>query len=509
MKKWIILLLALGILPPLSAAKKRKQERFETGHFIRLEAGAGICDLNYTLQGGNTVIQPSWSLQADYVYFFNKWLGLGTGIHFTRYATRANLTDDMVWTGLTDYAGDTYDHHLRFSGWRERQRLFQMEIPLAVHFKYKPRKTGFFSAVGLKLGIPLQNEWSHYQGEQTHSAYYPFWDVWMQNLPGRYGTETLVYPQEGKTDAMTRVNCVGYIEAGMLFEVTRRTDITLSLYAQYNFNNALRTDLSERTPLGFATPENGYGSFMNAYAGLIGTDHVGILHPWTVGLKVGASVTPRLTEREKMRKARKLARKWKDYLPQKDTVILTRTDTLVRTDTLHTILRDTVYLPQECPPARTDTVVVMLTPEQRQLDEMLSKSVIWFRFDESVPILEPSYIIDSVAVMLRNHPDLRIAVNGHACIIGSDRYNAVLARKRAEAVAALLRKKGVNGQQMTIASFGADVPFRYNGVHTLEKDRRVEIIPLIDAATSRTVLLQDYMLPPEDDATVVHTGSND
>ena len=490
MRKWISIFLLIGVLLPLSAAKKRKPERFETGHFVRLSAGAGITDLNYDLLGGSTLLQPSWTVQADYVYFFNKWIGIGSGLHFMRYATRANLTEDMVWSGLTDYTGETYDHHLRFNDWRERQRMVQMEIPLAVHFKYKPKQVGFFSAAGLKLGVPLQTVYSHYQGEQIHSAYYEMWDVWMENLPGRFETETLAAPQEDNIRTMTKVNCTGYLEAGTLFEVSKRTDITLSLYAQYTFNNALAVAADERTPLGFATPQNGYGTFMNAYDGLVGTDHVGMMHPWAAGLKVGVSVTPRLTEREKMRKARRIARKWKAYLPTPDTVTLTLKDTVVLHDTIYTRQCDTVYLRPDCPPARVDTVTIVLTREQQQLDQLLRMSVIWFKFDQYTPLLEPAYILDSIAAMLLQHPDLRIEVNGHACTIGTEEYNLSLALKRAQAVANLLKQKGVREEQMQILSSGSHVPFRYNGEHTLEKDRRVEITPLLDPTDGKNIHLQ-------------------
>mgnify|MGYP002856686083 CR=1 FL=1 len=105
-------------------------------------------------------------------------------------------------------------------------------------------------------------------------------------------------------------------------------------------------------------------------------------------------------------------------------------------------------------------------------------AIIWFHFDEYIPILQPEYILDSVADMLLSNRELRVQVNGHACSIGSDGYNRRLALKRANAVADLLVAKGVNKEQLIVASFGAAEPFRYNGKHQLATDRRVEIIPV-------------------------------
>lgn len=501
-KQSILLIVCLGnIFLPVAAAKRYKQERFETGHFIRLGVGAGMCELNYKLQGGTTAMQPSWSLQAEYIYFFDKWIGVGSGVHFTRYATRANLTDEMVWTGLTDYMGDTYDHHLQFSNWFEHQRSIQMEIPIAAHFKYKPEKIGFFSAIGLKLGIPLQNTYSHDKGTLTHSAYYPFYDVWFKNLPGRYETETLTTPQKGKVEAMTKVNCIGFLETGALFEISKRTDITVSLYAQYTFNNAQRTATGRRSDLGFATQENGYGNFMNSYNGLLGTDHVGQVHPWTFGLKVGASVTPRLTEKEKMRKAKRIARKWKKYLPKKDTVTVNLTDTI--------LLQDTIYIEQTSPAFQTDTTGIPLTHEQQLLDTLLSESVIWIDSDTSALNVEPAYLIDSVANLLRQYPDLHIAINAYTCMSDSCADKQILAQKRANTIADSIRSKGVTETQIQLSICGTEEPFRYNSRQTTERKRCIEIIPLTDADISKTDLQQeDDILHQEEDTPSQSTDNN-
>ena len=111
------------------------------------------------------------------------------------------------------------------------------------------------------------------------------------------------------------------------------------------------------------------------------------------------------------------------------------------------------------------------------MENLLLDAVIWFHFDDYTPILEPSYVLDSVASIMQRYPDLRIHVNGHACRIGTDRYNKRLALKRAIAVAEELKKKGVAGERMFIWSYGAQHPYRYNSQHQLSKDRRVEIIP--------------------------------
>jgi outer membrane protein OmpA-like peptidoglycan-associated protein len=140
-------------------------------------------------------------------------------------------------------------------------------------------------------------------------------------------------------------------------------------------------------------------------------------------------------------------------------------------DTIQTrqVIRDTITIIEE-------------KKAEQQLDSLLSEAVIWFNFDEYKPILEPAYILDSVAAMMKQYPHLKIHVNGHACRLGTDAYNQRLALKRAKAVAELLRQKGISGDRMFIWSYSSSHPYRYNKEHQLSKDRRVEIIPEINHA---------------------------
>ena len=144
-------------------------------------------------------------------------------------------------------------------------------------------------------------------------------------------------------------------------------------------------------------------------------------------------------------------------------------DTLIVKDTL--VLRDTIRITQ----GKRDSIAKASVV----LEQELSTSVIYFAFDKFDPILQPADILDKVAAVLVAHPDFGVTVNGHACKTGSDEYNQRLAMQRAEAVAKLLKAKGVKDSQIQLASFGANRPFRYNELsHQISKDRRVEIVPI-------------------------------
>jgi len=71
-----------------------------------------------------------------------------------------------------------------------------------------------------------------------------------------------------------------------------------------------------------------------------------------------------------------------------------------------------------------------------------------------------------------DHPDVKLAVEGHADSTGSERYNLLLSYRRAKAVAALLEKTDIAEAQMTLFAVGVNDPLP--GIATdAEVNRRV------------------------------------
>lgn len=482
----VALLIALASVaaPPQKKTKRPKEKPVK--HYIDVYAGGGVSSLGYSLEGGTTSIGGSFLFGAGYTWFFKPYMGLQAGLSFTRVASSATLTEPMQWTTnkdgspLTDYMGEQYIHRTTFDNWRENQSSVLFQIPVGLRFRYfkdRDSRVGLHAAVGLNLSIPVVSKYVHTSGDVTHTGFYEQWQLELRDLPGRFETEPFVTEQEESLKKkLSVINVEAYGEVGASIRINRRTEIIVAAYVQYMLNNFSSVKLDARTPLGFANSHNNY-KFMSEYRGLVGTDKVGAMHPWEVGLKAGVSISPILTDKEKQKKLKKLAKQFPDVLPPKlvhdtiyvfDTIYVEKEVTVVMHDTIHTerVIHDTIS-------------VVEQQKAAEQLDSLLSESVIWFHLDEYEPILEPADIIDSIAAMMLKYPSLRIHVNGHACRLGSDAYNQRLALKRAKAVATLLKEKGVQGERIFIKSYSSSHPYRYNKEHQLEKDRRVEIIPEI------------------------------
>ena len=84
------------------------------------------------------------------------------------------------------------------------------------------------------------------------------------------------------------------------------------------------------------------------------------------------------------------------------------------------------------------------------------KDVYYFDFDRSVvkPVDMPA--IYAKADYLLSHPKAKIILEGHTDPRGSREYNIGLGERRANAIAEVLKSKGVNPSQIRMLSYGAE-----------------------------------------------------
>jgi len=82
---------------------------------------------------------------------------------------------------------------------------------------------------------------------------------------------------------------------------------------------------------------------------------------------------------------------------------------------------------------------------------------------ESIPLIE------TVASVIKNHPDWEVVVEGHTDSVGEGRYNQQLSEKRAQAVLEMLVDLGVEPDRLAAQGFGEALPLVEEELS--EKDR--------------------------------------
>ena len=83
---------------------------------------------------------------------------------------------------------------------------------------------------------------------------------------------------------------------------------------------------------------------------------------------------------------------------------------------------------------------------------------IHFDFDKYVLTPQAMMVLDDKAAYLREHPEVRVLVEGHCDDRGSNEYNLALGDRRANSAKNYLVKSGVAESQVTTISYGEEQP---------------------------------------------------
>ena len=83
---------------------------------------------------------------------------------------------------------------------------------------------------------------------------------------------------------------------------------------------------------------------------------------------------------------------------------------------------------------------------------------IHFDFDKYVLTPQAMMILDDKAAYLREHPTVRVLVEGHCDDRGSNEYNLALGDRRANSAKSYLVKSGVAESRITTISYGEEQP---------------------------------------------------
>ncbi len=132
-------------------------------------------------------------------------------------------------------------------------------------------------------------------------------------------------------------------------------------------------------------------------------------------------------------------------------------------------------------PAHGDAIEVATASislyEQLQKEGKIVTNDIHFDFNKT-SIRESSMgIIQGIAEMMEEHPEIRLSIEGHTDDAGSSNYNMELSSVRAKAVRAKLIELSIDSQRLSAKGFGESKPLvRNTNEASRAKNRRVEFV---------------------------------
>lgn len=121
-------------------------------------------------------------------------------------------------------------------------------------------------------------------------------------------------------------------------------------------------------------------------------------------------------------------------------------------------------------------------PRQYQDVEVTSTGIvihqrIYFEHDRAVIRSRSFPILNAVAQVMRDFPDISVEIQGHTDSNGSDEYNLNLSQQRAEAVRTYLTQQGISSARMTARGYGETQPIDSNRTAAGRAvNRRVEFV---------------------------------
>ena len=112
-----------------------------------------------------------------------------------------------------------------------------------------------------------------------------------------------------------------------------------------------------------------------------------------------------------------------------------------------------------------------------------------FQLDRAELTAPSKKTLDEVAARLKAHPEMKLTIEGHADETGSAEYNERLGQRRAESVRDYLVSKGVNAQNLQIASAGERVPVADNATAEGRAQNRRTEAKVEDASGERVKIV--------------------
>lgn len=429
----------------------------EKGHYLKFDLGGGLHKINYTLENGT--LQPGFGLTGNmaYNYFFTPNWGVGSGLGIQTYKSIATL-NYMSSTPAVDTDGDTYEYRLYYSDWQETQRMWMLDIPIALSYQhFFGEKVGMLISTGTKISLPIKSTYETTDGQIASRGYYPQWNVELADMP-QHNFNT--YSEFPGSDIPSKLNLSLFADFGMLYKIKSSMDLYLAAYVGYGLSdvaNPSELDIYQEDGL---------------YNGILASNQLTKANLFSVGLKVGINLH---LSKEKAIINPNEETAANDTLYKEPLIAISDTakETTEQIIVEEKVEKDTIYEEQIIVTADT------LTEKSEQFElarKTASEINPHFAFDAFSPNNDQENKINELTKILKENSEIKLHIVGHTCNQGSKNVNIIVGLTRAEKMKEIFTKKGVPAEQISTESKYYSEPLVPNTSNkNRAKNRRVEL----------------------------------
>lgn len=438
----------------------------------------------YKVQKGSSSLQPGGSLGVGYTFPLARHWNVLTGVAGGFYGTKATLVDGKYSFAQVDAAGSAFEYNVSTTGYKETQRFFAFGVPLLLQYHSSGPGTQWYVGGGGKLMLPFNADVKASAAQLNLTGYYPDFNEVLSNLP-QHGFGT-VNNWSGSSTYKLKTAVALSAETGVSFVLSGHTRLYTGLFAEYGLTEMRSGNSSPLVSYDAAgLSDIRAGSVLN----VAGTGNVRLL---SFGIRLKMGFGGGKGKRGAAQRAGDAQQAAGKLGPGVDTV---RTRPAMPQPAVDTARRVPEQPKQAQPQEQVKPAEQVKSQEQVKPQEAAAASMSPLKAlpgGEAVETMQRAVVfgilnkvdvpevvklhLDSVADILNRYPDIRIAITGHTCSIGTEKENIKVGEARAEAVAAYLQRKGVDRGRMDVHSAGESDPLVPNSSSAnRSRNRRVSI----------------------------------
>lgn len=441
------------------------QQREHT-NYLGLGLGGGLGSPLHSAVHGDAALGLGFGAGLHYAHFFGRHFGLGLGVNYNRLhgATTYDFTETTAGLTHASNPGVTYDLVTTYDGWRERQMLGFLSVPLELLWRWElGERSWLVAGLGAQLELPLHGRYTADEGTYATSGYFPAIGHTVENLPqhgfGTYNADTEA-DIEGLKPAVSLV-----ADLGVRLPLGDRWGLYVGAYGTFGLTNML--DGTSTDPLLVLDPADPSQALYNGTFASAEVDGMRLLR---AGVKVAIDFgwscgrTPQAPAVEEKPTARpKLVQQ-----PEPER----------KPDPRH---EPTPVVMQ--PKVQPEVVsgqqsVASGQPSAVNWDERLAALAVTFDFGKSEPHFADGNeaTLRQLVAAMQADPAMRVTVTGHTDNVGSADVNMRLGQQRADAVRQRLIALGIPADRIATASRGMEQPIAPNDTpEGRARNRRAQI----------------------------------
>lgn len=436
-------------------------------NYVGASVGGGLNTMLYETAHGHQDLGMGIGAGLFYGRFFNKTIGLGLGLQYTRANAYTTYNWKEVTNGLIhpDNPNTTYNLMTGFDNFKERQSIGYLSIPVEVLFrKALNSRLSMIGGVGMALDFPLNGKYVAKSGSYSTTGVFPeITDDVFHDMP-EHGFSTYTTTQGAKFNNYSKVGASVIGDIGARMALNDNLGLYVGIYAGYGVTNLLSDDKQENM-----LSINDTDPSVIDYRGTFGSRECSKVNLLRCGLKVAIDfgwsgrsgkaakdMVQNVTLDDELRIAAEKARQ--------DSIANARAKAESERLAREKALRDRLAAEK----AAQEAEAAKMAAEKARVEALKKKvELVNVHFDIARADMHfqegEQLIVDDICRVMAKDPSMKIVITGHTDNTGSAKKNRrVWGMKRAEALRDYMVDKGVPVSQIRCESKGETEPVADN-----------------------------------------------